>query len=89
LAKRRAALFVNGADINWAQRMMANGYTWKNASGTTEDLFTILAGCGIGAIRLRTWVNPSDDPVNGNCDINETAQVAVLAKAAGNGFTAS
>ena len=79
----RAASFVNGVDISWAQQMMAAGYTGKNSSGTTENLFTILAGYGIGAIRLRTWVNPSDDPVNGNCDITETAQMAVLAKAAG------
>jgi arabinogalactan endo-1,4-beta-galactosidase len=37
--------------------MMAHGYTWKNASGTTEDQFTILPGYGIGAIRLRTWAD--------------------------------
>ena len=79
----QAASFINGADISWAQQMMANGYTWKNASGTTENLFTILAGYGVNAIRLRTWVNPSNDPVNGNCDIDETAQMAVLAKDAG------
>jgi len=79
----RAASFVNGADISWAQQMMAAGYTWKNASGTTENLFTILAGYGISAIRLRTWVNPSSDPVNGHCSIDETAAFAVQAKAAG------
>ena len=79
----RAASFINGADVSWAQQMMANGYTWKNASGTTENLFTILAGYGINAIRLRTWVNPSTDPVNGHCSIDETAAMAVLAKDAG------
>jgi len=79
----QAASFVNGADVSWAQQMTANGYTWKNASGTTENLFTILAGYGIGAIRLRTWVNPSSDPVNGHCSIDETAAMAVLAKDAG------
>jgi len=63
--------------------MMANGYTWKNSSGKQQDLFTILAGYGINAIRLRTWVNPSSDPVNGHCSISETAAMAVLAKNAG------
>lgn len=81
--RAEASTFIKGCDISWAQQMMAEGYTWKNASGTTEDLFTILAGYGIGAIRLRTWVDPSDDPVNGNCDITETTEMAVLAKDAG------
>jgi arabinogalactan endo-1,4-beta-galactosidase len=78
-----AASFVNGADISWAQQMSANGYTWKNASGTTENLFTILAGFGITAIRLRTWVNPSSDLTSGHCSITETAAYAVQAKDAG------
>ena len=60
--RAEASTFIKGCDISWAQQMMAEGYTWKNASGTTEDLFTILAGYGIGAIRLRTWVDPSDRP---------------------------
>jgi arabinogalactan endo-1,4-beta-galactosidase len=79
----RAATFVRGCDISWAQQMMAEGYTWKNASGVQQNLFTILAGYGINAIRLRTWVNPSSDPVNGHCSITETASMAVLAKNAG------
>jgi arabinogalactan endo-1,4-beta-galactosidase len=79
----QAASFVNGADISWAQQMTANGYTWKNASGTTQNLYTILAGYGISAVRLRTWVNPSSDPVNGHCSITETATMAAQAKAAG------
>ncbi|HWG25612.1 glycosyl hydrolase 53 family protein [Actinospica sp.] len=79
----QAASFINGADISWAQQMSAGGYTWKNASGTAENLFTILAGYGIGAVRLRTWVNPSSDPVNGHCSISETAAMAVQAKGAG------
>src|SRR5215469_11832531 len=78
-----AATFTKGCDISWAQQMMANGYTWKNSSGKQQDLFTILAGYGINAIRLRTWVNPSSDPVNGHCSISETAAMAVLAKNAG------
>ena len=78
-----AATFVKGCDISWAQQMMALGYTWNNAAGAQQDLFTILAGYGISAIRLRTWVNPSGDPVNGHCTITDTSAMAVLAKNAG------
>lgn len=78
-----AATFYKGADISWAQQMMANGYIWKNASGAQEDLLTILKGYGINAIRLRTWVNPSSDLANGHCSITETAEMAVYAKNAG------
>jgi len=79
----QAATFIKGCDISWAQQMTALGYTWNNASGTQQNLFTILAGYGINAIRLRTWVNPSSDPVNGHCSIGETAAMAVLAQNAG------
>ncbi len=78
-----AASFVKGADISWAQQMTAHGYAWRNASGTQQDLFTILKGYGLTAVRLRTWVNPSTDPVNGHCSIDETAALAVQAKNAG------
>jgi arabinogalactan endo-1,4-beta-galactosidase len=78
-----AATFVKGADISWAQQMMAHGYIWRNSSGTQQDLFTILKGYGITAVSLRTWVNPSSDPANGHCSIDETAQLAQQAKNAG------
>jgi arabinogalactan endo-1,4-beta-galactosidase len=79
----QAATFYKGADISWVQQMEANGYIWKNSSGVQQDIFTILKGYGINAIRLRTWVNPSSDPANGHCSITETAAMAVRAKNAG------
>src|SRR5690349_7559990 len=63
--------------------MEAAGYTWKNASGQTQDLLTILKGYGIGAVRLRTFVNPSSNPNSGHCSIDEVAQFAIRVKAAG------
>ena len=78
-----AATFAKGADVSWVQQMEATGYYWCNASGVREDIFTILKGYGLSAIRLRTWVNPSTDPVNGHCGIDETAALAVRAKNAG------
>jgi arabinogalactan endo-1,4-beta-galactosidase len=78
-----ATTFIKGADVSWAPQMEAAGYTWKNAGGTTQDLLTILKGYGINAIRLRTFVNPSSDPVNGHCGIDEIAAYAKRVKAAG------
>jgi arabinogalactan endo-1,4-beta-galactosidase len=74
--------------------MAANGYFWKNASGVGAPsgstanqqivyLLNILKGYGINAIRLRTWVNPSTDPVNGNCDQAQTIAMAVLCQSVG------
>src|SRR3954449_6847162 len=82
-AAHAAAPFVKGADISWMPQMEAKGYYWNNSSGVRQDLFTILKGYGITAISLRTWVNPSSDPANGHCSIDETAQMAVRAKNAG------
>lgn len=78
-----ASTFIKGADISWLPQMEANGYTFFNASGTQQDLLTILKGYGINAIRLRTWVNPSSDPVNGHCSQAETIAMAVRCKSAG------
>ncbi|MEX3106311.1 MULTISPECIES: glycosyl hydrolase 53 family protein [unclassified Streptomyces] len=75
--------FVNGADISWAPQMEARGFSWKNASGQTQDLLTILKGYGITAVRLRTFVNPSSSPTDGHCSINEVAAFAKRVKAAG------
>ncbi|WP_030434456.1 glycosyl hydrolase 53 family protein [Actinoplanes subtropicus] len=79
----QAATFVKGADVSWLPQMEAKGYYWNNSSGVKQDVFTILKGYGITAISLRTWVNPSSDPANGHCSIEETAAMAVRAKNAG------
>jgi arabinogalactan endo-1,4-beta-galactosidase len=78
-----AAGFVKGVDISWVPQMEARGFSWRNASGQTQDLLTILKGYGITAVRLRTFVNPSSDPANGHCSINEVAAFAKRVKAAG------
>jgi arabinogalactan endo-1,4-beta-galactosidase len=78
-----ASTFIKGADISWLPQMEAKGYKFYNSSGVQQDLLTILKGYGINAIRLRTFVNPSSDPVNGHCSITETAAMAVRCKNAG------
>ncbi|MFL6073775.1 MAG: glycosyl hydrolase 53 family protein [Mycobacteriales bacterium] len=82
-ARAAATGFVRGADISWLPQMEAQGYTWSDSGGTRRDLFGILKGYGITAARLRTFVNPSSDPVNGHCGIYETAALAVRCVNAG------
>ncbi|MFF5521884.1 glycosyl hydrolase 53 family protein [Streptomyces coeruleorubidus] len=78
-----AASFVKGVDISWAPQMEARGYSWKNAGGQqTQDLLTILKGYGITDVRLRTFVNPSNDPADGHCGVNEVAAFAKRVEAA-------
>lgn len=82
-AAQAAAPFIKGADISWMPQMEANGYWWNNSAGVRQDLFTILKGYGITAARLRVWVNPSNDPANGHCSLEETAALAVRCRDAG------
>ncbi len=90
----QASTFYKGCDISWAQQMAATGYWWKNASGqypppgTNADgninyLLGVLKSYNINAIRLRTWVNPSSDPVNGHCSQSEIVHLAYLCKEQG------
>lgn len=78
-----AAAFVKGADVSWLPQMEASGYVWQDKNGVQRDLLAILKDYGITAVSLRTWVNPSSDPANGHCSIEETAQLAQRAKNAG------
>ena len=78
-----AAPFVKGADISWLPQMEAAGLTFFNNSGVQQDCLTILKGFGINAARLRTWVNPSNDPSNGHCSQPETIAMAKRCKNAG------
>jgi arabinogalactan endo-1,4-beta-galactosidase len=71
---------VKGADISWLPQMEASGYKFYNDQGITEECFKILKDHGINAIRLRTFVNPSDDKFSGHCSKDETVAMAVRAK---------
>ena len=72
--------FVKGADIGWLPQMEATGYKFYNSEGVEEDCFKILKDRGINTIRLRAWVNPSDDKMTGHCSTEETVAMAVRAK---------
>lgn len=72
--------FVKGADVSWLPEMEASGYKFFNNKGLAEDCFKILKNHGINTIRLRTFVNPSKDPINGHCSTPETVAMALRAK---------
>jgi arabinogalactan endo-1,4-beta-galactosidase len=78
-----AFVFAKGADISWLPQMEATGYQFYNDQGNKEDCFSILKNHGINSIRLRTFVNPSDDKASGHCSKAETVAMAVRAKSWG------
>lgn len=71
--------FGYGADIGWVTQMEAAGSKYYNNAGVNQDLYTVLQGKGINAIRLRVFVNPTD----GWCNIADVITKAKRAQAAG------
>jgi arabinogalactan endo-1,4-beta-galactosidase len=78
-----AQTFAKGADIGWLQQMEATGYVFHNEQGAVQDCFAILKAQGINAIRLRVFVNPSDDKASGHCSPAEVVAMAKRATALG------
>lgn len=74
------SFFAKGADISWLPQMEATGYKFYDDNGQAEDCFKILKNHGINAIRLRTFVDPSDDIFSGHCSKAETVAMAVRAQ---------
>jgi len=75
--------FAVGADISWLPQMLKSGFVFRNQQGQEQDLFLILKDYGLDTIRLRTWVNPSDDPHAGHCSAEETLKLALQCKEKG------
>jgi len=71
---------AKGADISWLPQMEATGYKFYNDNGQEDDCFQILKDHGINSIRLRTFVNPSDNKASGHCSKEETVAMAVRAQ---------
>ncbi|TFZ64577.1 arabinogalactan endo-1,4-beta-galactosidase [Hymenobacter sp. UV11] len=79
-----AQTFAKGADVGWLQQMEATGYVFYNEQGQAQDCLAILKDQGINAIRLRVFVNPSDDKASGHCSPPEV--VAMAKRATDQGF---
>lgn len=53
--------FACGADVSWVTWLEAKGYTFFNQEGVQKECMRLLKeDCGVNAIRLRVWVNPSE-----------------------------
>lgn len=77
------AQFVRGADIGWLDQMEVTGYKFYDSTGLQKNCLQILNDKGINTVRLRVWVNPSDNKTNGHCSKNEVVTMALRAKAMG------
>jgi arabinogalactan endo-1,4-beta-galactosidase len=75
--------FSNGADVGWLPQMEATGYQFYDADGSKKDCLQLLKDRGINTIRLRVWVNPSNDKASGHCSPAETVVMAVRAQKLG------
>lgn len=73
-------VFSKGADIGWLAQMEATNYHFYDADGTEKNCLQLLKDRGMNTIRLRVWVNPSNDKTNGHCSKDETVAMAVRAK---------
>lgn len=82
-AQQGPSFFARGADISWLPQMEASSYQFYNSKGEPQDCFKILKDHGINSIRLRAWVNPSDDKASGHCSTAETVAMAKRAKHGG------
>ena len=75
--------FAKGADVGWLPQMEATGYKFYDTDGKQKDCLQLLKDRGINTIRLRVWVNPSNDKASGHCSPAETVTMAVRAKKLG------
>ncbi|TRX21222.1 glycosyl hydrolase 53 family protein [Flavobacterium franklandianum] len=72
--------FSKGGDVSWLPQMEATGYKFYDIDGTEKDCLQLLKDRGMNTIRLRVFVNPSNDKTNGHCSPTETVALAVRAK---------
>ena len=73
-------VFSKGGDVSWLPQMEATGYSFYDTDGTPKDCLLLLKDRGMNTVRLRVFVNPSNDKVNGHCSPAETVAMAVRAK---------
>ena len=59
-----SAQFANGADVSWLSQMEANGYVFRDNSGTKKNCLDIVKEKGISALRFRVWVEPESSYCN-------------------------
>jgi arabinogalactan endo-1,4-beta-galactosidase len=72
--------FAKGADVSWLPQMEATGFRFYDTDGTEKNGLQLLKDRGMNTIRLRVFVNPSNDRINGHCSKDETLAMALRAK---------
>lgn len=75
--------FSKGADVGWLAQMEATGYKFHDTDGTQKECLQLLKDRGMNTIRLRVFVNPSNDKASGHCSKDETVAMAVRAQKMG------
>lgn len=63
--KKNTSAFAKGADVSWLPQMEATGYRFYDLDGKEKDCLQLLKERGMNTIRLRVFVNPSQDKTNG------------------------
>lgn len=81
--KPKETAFAKGGDVGWLPQMEATGYKFYDTDGSQKDCLQLLKDRGMNTIRLRVWVNPSDDKASGHCSKEETVAMAVRAQKMG------
>jgi len=81
--QKKNAEFAKGADIGWLPQMEATGYKFYDTDGKEKDCIQLLKDRGMNSIRLRVWVDPSDDKASGHCSKDETVAMALRAQKMG------
>ncbi|MBL7887433.1 MAG: glycosyl hydrolase 53 family protein [Flavobacterium sp.] len=71
--------FAKGADVGWLPQMEATGYQFYDSNGEKKDCLQLFKDRGMNSIRLRVFVNPSDDKASGHCSKEETITMALRA----------
>lgn len=70
-----APLVIRGGDISSLPKVEEKGGRFRDASGATRDVLSILAESGMNTVRLKIWVDPADG-------YNNKARVLALSKRA-------
>lgn len=80
--KKNTSAFAKGADVSWLPQMEATGYRFYDTDGKEKDCLQLLKERGMNTIRLRVFVNPSQDKASGHCSKEETVAMALRAQKA-------
>jgi arabinogalactan endo-1,4-beta-galactosidase len=83
IGQSKETSFSKGADVGWLPQMEATGYQFYDTDGSKKDCLQLLKERGMNTIRLRVWVNPSNDKATGHCSKEETVAMAVRAQKIG------